>query len=142
VAEELRKQDIEGKSLLLPRAEVARDFLPEAIEKMGGTIDVVSAYRTVKAGIDINNLKNLLREEKVDVITFTSPSTVSNFWELLGEREASLFLKDVTIAAIGPVTAKKAVEMGKEVAIIPRDYTVPALTEAIVKYFKTLPHIN
>ena len=101
---------------------------------MGATIDVVEAYRTLKPRGGSKKLKKILTEEKIDVITFTSSSTVNHFIELVGKGDTREKLKGIAIASIGPVTSRTAREQGLDVDIQPEEYTIPALTEAIVDY--------
>ncbi|NWF94247.1 MAG: uroporphyrinogen-III synthase [Syntrophaceae bacterium] len=126
---------IQGKRILLARAKVARDVLPEGLRKMGAVVDVVEVYRTVKPKRGARRLKEILLSRGVDVITFTSSSTVNHFVELLRGEDLKNLLKDVVIACIGPVTSKTAKAWGLRVGIQPGQYTIPALTQAIVHYF-------
>ena len=130
------KVDLRGKQILLARARIARDVLPKGLRKMGAKVDVVEAYRTVKPKAGGRKLRHLLAEEKIDVITFTSSSTVNHFVDLLKEENIKTALKGISIACIGPVTARTAKARGLKVAIQPREYTIPGLTRAIVEYFE------
>ncbi len=76
--------DLKGKKILIPRAAKARDVLPEGLKKLGAVVDVVTAYQTVNSGKKKEELAALINEDKVDVITFTSSSTVTNFVEIMG----------------------------------------------------------
>jgi len=127
---------IKGQRFLLPRAQGARDVLPKEISRRGGEIDVVTAYRTVKAGVDPQRVKELLGEGKIHAITFTSSSTVTNFLDLLNGENIKDLLQGVTIASIGPITAEAARQQGIKTDIQPTQYTIPALAEAIVDYFR------
>jgi uroporphyrinogen III methyltransferase/synthase len=129
------KMTIKGKRILLARAKQARDILPKGLRKMGAEIDVVEAYRTVKPKGGSKRLKKLLTERGIDVITFTSSSTVNHFSELLNKEDLKKLLKGIAIACIGPVTAKTAKEWGMMARIQPKQYTIPGLTKAIVEYF-------
>ena len=134
-----KRMGIEGKKILLARAKKARDVLPHGLKKMGATVDVVEVYRTVKPKGGAMRLKRLLEKKEVDVITFTSSSTVSHFAELLKGTDLKKALKDIAIACIGPVTARTAKKLGVKVQIQPEEYTIPALTRAIAKYFAPHP---
>lgn len=133
LVEALAKSHIKGKKILLARAEKAREILPEALKKMGAQIDVVPTYKTVLPKDKKGEVKNIFREG-IDVVTFTSSSTVLHLAELL-DGDISL-LKDVAIACIGPVTKSTAEDLGLKVDIIPSTYTTDALIKAIVDYFK------
>ena len=130
-----QKKFIKGKRILLARAKKARDILPKGLRKMGAKVDVVGVYRTVKPKGGSKRLKQLLTDGKIDVITFTSSSTVNHFADLLKKEDLKKRLKGIAIACIGPVTAKTAKEWGMKVQIQPKQYTIPALARAIVEYF-------
>ena len=131
------KMDIKGKRILLARAKQARDILPKGLKKTGAEIDVVETYRTIKPRGGTKRLKQLLQEEGVDIITFTSSSTVNHFVELLKKEDLKELLKGVAIACIGPVTAQTAQRWGMKVRIQPEQYTIPALAQSIANYFSS-----
>lgn len=129
--------DLRGQRVLIPRAEVAREILPDQLRRMGAEVDVVSVYRTVAPQSDISRLKEELAAGSIDVVTFTSSSTVKNFVDLAGGADIARGLTGrTTIACIGPITAETARECGLSVAIVADQNTVPALAQAIVKYYK------
>ncbi len=130
-----KRMGIEGKQILLARAKKARDVLPKGLRRMGARIDVVEVYRTVKPKGGVMRLKRLLEKKEVDVITFTSSSTVSHFIDLLKKEALKNLLKGVAIACIGPITARTVREAGLKVHIQPEEYAIPALTHAIADYF-------
>ncbi len=124
---------LRGKKILLPRAEVARDVVPEGLEKLGAAVDVVTVYRTIRSGYKRSDLQPLMDAGKVDVITFTSPSTVINFKFIMG-KDISLPEK-VKIACLGPVTAAAAKKHGFSVDILQERYTIPGMVKALADYF-------
>jgi uroporphyrinogen III methyltransferase / synthase len=128
-------EDLRGRRVLLPRAEEARDVIPEGLEKLGAAVDVVSVYRTLRSDRDAAELMPLLNGDKVDVIAFTSPSTVTNFMGIMGP-DFHLPPK-VRIACIGPVTAAAAKKAGLAVDILQERYTVPELVDAIAAHFRS-----
>jgi uroporphyrinogen III methyltransferase/synthase len=128
---------IRGSHVLIPRAEVAREILPEQLRELGATVEVIPVYRTIVPAVDVVSLTQQLHDGRVAAVTFTSSSTVRNFVEVLGGRDAvrSLVAR-VVIACIGPITARTAEEYGLTVTVMPAENTLPALAEAIVRYFK------
>ncbi|HUL31368.1 MAG TPA: uroporphyrinogen-III synthase [Thermodesulfobacteriota bacterium] len=136
ILEGFEKIGIRGKRILLARAKKARDVLPKGLRKMGGEVDVVEVYRTIKPKGGSKKLKKLLADGKIDVITFTSSSTVNHFADLLKKEDLKTLLKNTVTACIGPVTAKTAREWGLKVGILPRQYTIPGLTRAIADYYE------
>jgi len=124
---------LKGVRFLLPRAEVAREVLPEKIKEFGGEIDVAIVYRAVKPETLGKRLKRFLREGKISIATFTSAATFHNFLEIVGEDAKSL-LKEVAIAVIGPVTRKAVEKAGLSVDIIPREATIEAMAREIINW--------
>jgi len=135
ILEGFEKMDLKGKRILLARAKKARDILPKGLRKMGAEVDVVEVYRTIRAKGGSKKMRQLLTEGKIDVITFTSSSTVDHFAELLKKEDLKKLLKGIAIACIGPVTARTVKEWGMKVQIQPKQYTIPGLTRAIARYF-------
>jgi uroporphyrinogen-III synthase len=125
----------EGRWVLLPTADLARDVLPDEISKTGGVAHVVTAYHTIPTQPDQDGL--LALKAGVNVITFTSPSTVTNFITLL--EGAGLDPRNLPgnpiFACIGPITAGAAHEQGLHVDIQPEEYTQEGLISVIQDYF-------
>jgi uroporphyrinogen III methyltransferase/synthase len=132
----LGKERIQGKRFLLPRALKAREILPQEIRRLGGEIDVVTAYKTVRPEKSKEEIRKLLHEKAVDLITFTSSSTVSNFVDFFEKGEAKKLLEGIKVGCIGPITAKTAKDFGIVTSFMPRDYTVPAFVEAAADFFQ------
>lgn len=130
-----REMDVQGQRILLARVKQARDVLPKGLKKLGAEVDVVEAYRTVKPRGGAKQLKQLLADGKIDVITFTSSSTVNHFVELLKKEDRKELLKGITVACIGPITSKTAKDLGMNIQIEPREYTTSGLSQAIAEYF-------
>ena len=132
----LGKTKIKGRRFLLPRALKAREVLPEEIKRLGGKVDVVTAYRTVQPKEKTDEIRKMLREKRVDVVTFTSSSTVENFVNMFKRNEVPGILNGTRVACIGPITKDTATKLGIKTDIMPEKYTIPALTEAIGEYYK------
>lgn len=135
-----KKIAVRGRRILLARAKEARDVLPKGLRKMGAEVDVVVAYQTVKPKGGSRRLKKLLIDGGIDAITFTSSSTVNHFVELLKKEDLKKLLDGVAIACIGPITARTAKGWGMKVRIQPKEYTIPALAQAITTYFSKRHH--
>jgi uroporphyrinogen III methyltransferase/synthase len=124
-------------NFLIPRAAVARDYLPAALEAAGARVDVVAAYRTVQPdGLDRGRVSALLTGGGADCIAFTSSSTVRNLALLFDTHDLGTILSGVAVACIGDITAKTATEYGLTTNIQPNKFTVPALAKAIAEYFQ------
>jgi uroporphyrinogen III methyltransferase/synthase len=134
VVEAFRREDLQGQKVLLPRAAAARPVLPVELRKMGAAVDEVTTYLTEKVIEGADLLIEQLTNKRIDLITFTSSSTVRNFKALLPTDRFKDLLDGVTIASIGPITTDTAVELGFDVHITARTYTIAGLCDAIVKH--------
>ena len=129
------KLSLKGMRFLLPRAEVAREIFPDKVRELGGKIDVPVAYRTVKPESHGKRLRRFLKEGRISIATFTSAATFNNLQEIMG-KDVDQLLKGVTIAVIGPVTAKAVQKAGLKVHIMPEEATIEAMVEAIIAWVK------
>jgi uroporphyrinogen III methyltransferase / synthase len=119
-----------GLRILLPRAEIARPVLPDRLRAAGAEVVEVAAYRTVPDVSETATLRARLREDAVDVITFTSSSTVHNLVDLVGTDVGRALM-----ASIGPITSAAARRRGLAVHIEAAEYTIPGLVRALVSHF-------
>jgi uroporphyrinogen III methyltransferase/synthase len=128
-------EQLRGLNILLPRAAVARDYLPKALEDAGARVDVVTAYRTVvPENLDRGRLSAMLAGSG-DCIAFTSSSQVKNLAVLFDTHDLSKILSGVAIACIGEITAATAREYGLSVHIQSAQSTVKDLAKAIADYY-------
>jgi uroporphyrinogen III methyltransferase/synthase len=128
---------LKNLNVLIPRALIARDYLPNALEEAGARVDVVPAYRTaLPANLDRGRVAAML-SGNADCVAFTSSSTVKNLAQLFDTQDLSAALAGVVIACIGDITATTAAEYGLRVAIQPQQFTIPSLARAIADYFGT-----
>lgn len=126
-----------GQKVLLPRGDIGREVIGEELRKRGADVTEVVAYRTVALDFESGpDIYGMLLDRKIDVVTFTSPSAVRNFVELLGVEPAADLLQSTIVASIGPVTAEAAAQYNIHSAIVPAHYTIPALVDAIVSHFE------
>lgn len=137
VLDALKGRDLTRVRVLIPRAEVARELLPDELRLAGAQVDVVPVYRTVVPSEDSAGWRQELQDGLVHIITFTSSSTVHNFVKMLGGRDtAKPLLQSVAIAAIGPITGRTIEQYGLTVSIMPRENTIPALVDAIAQHYQ------
>ena len=129
VVKAFRGVDISGANVLLPRAEIAGDIIPDGLSELGANVDVATAYKTVNSGEDGETIKELVDSGKIDVITFTSPSTVTNFMDIIGDE--TTIPNHIKIACIGPVTENACRKAGLGVDIMQGPYSIPGLVKAI-----------
>ncbi len=120
--------DMAPKALIL-RAKRARDILPEGLRKAGFKVTVIDLYDTVLPKESASILKQALAG-RVDIVTFTSSSTVENFIKLIG-RDYRRKLSGVKLASIGPVTSGTLRSFGLKAGVEARVYTIDGLVNAI-----------
>ena len=135
IVEGFKEIGAEGEKILLPRAQVGREILPEELTKMGMKVDVVPVYKIIRPKIDASWFKMMLNRKEIDVVTFTSGSCVRNFIELMGSGEYKILLSGIKIACISPVTADAVRKYGLEADIVPERYTIEDLAGAIAMHY-------
>jgi uroporphyrinogen-III synthase len=124
--------DLKGKRILLPRADIASEAFPRMLRERGGVVVEVSAYRTIlPVELTAETVRSVF-EQGVDLVTFTSPSTIRYLSRVLGGNELLGVLRGTKVACIGPVTAEAAEELGVAVDLVAKTHTIDALVEAIV----------
>lgn len=117
--------------VLLPRATVARDVVPDALRERGAIVDVVEAYRSGSPAASRAAIADLLhRRETVDWVTFTSGSTVANFLAMGGQP----LLAGARVASIGPITSEVATKHGLRVDAEAEEHTAAGLVAAILRF--------
>jgi uroporphyrinogen-III synthase len=120
---------VSGNRILMPRARVARDILPEGLRSAGASVDVVAVYETRMPEPAGDAIQQLMTGE-VDCFTFASQSSVRNTLEMLG----GTLPHGAKVACIGPVTADAARAMGLQVDILATEYSLTGLVDALVTH--------
>jgi len=135
LVESLRDQ-VEGKKVLLVRAKVARDVLPDELRNAGANVDVVDAYQTIVPATSADDVRLLFAAPRrmPDVVTFTSSSTVTNFFRLLHEANVPTWPIPMAAASIGPITSQTLRRHGIEPAVEATEYTIPGVVEALCRW--------
>ena len=127
---------IKGKRVLFPKADIARDTVPEELRAAGAEVTEVVAYRTVTAESDAHlDIYRQLLDRRIDAVTFSSASAVRAFVSIYGEDQAVDLLNHTIVATIGPVTADAALRYGITPQVTPPSSTVGDLVDALVTYF-------
>ncbi|MBA2340990.1 MAG: uroporphyrinogen-III synthase [Pyrinomonadaceae bacterium] len=130
------RDKLQGQVFLLPRAAMARDYLPHALETAGARVDIVAAYRTIRPqNLDRARIEAMLAGGGVDCITFTSSSTVINFAQLFDTNDLSGLLAGVNVACIGDITEGTAARYNLQTDIQPAEFTTLALAQAIADFY-------
>lgn len=126
-------EDPNGLRILIPRAQEAREVLPEKLTDRGAEVEVVPVYRTLPNTEGADAIREQLAAGEIDLITFASSSTVTNFLKATGEQTD---LTKTPLASIGPITTETAIKNGLTITVQPKEYTIPALVEVIEGFFK------
>lgn len=133
------RADLRGTRVLLPRADIARPALPDALRTAGADVTEATAYRTIAVpdwpGADV---REMLLRRTIDAVTFTSASAVRSAVQSLGAQQAVDLLGATVVAAIGPVTAQAARRLGVETTVMPSTYTTQALARALGDHFAAM----
>jgi uroporphyrinogen III methyltransferase / synthase len=132
LGEALLARSVEGKRVLIARAQEARDVLPDSLCKAGWHVTVAPCYQTVPSAEARRTITSVLQQHGVDVVTFASSSAVRSFMDCLDDD--GKLLGEVKVACIGPITAQTAAELGLSVDILAREHTVAGLVDALVAY--------
>lgn len=126
-----------GQKVLLPRGDLAREWLPAKLRELGLEVTEIDTYETVVTGEDDIELLRLLEEKRIHAVTFTSSSTVRNFIEILkrmGLEDPVAVLAGVKIACIGPVTEETAVDVGLTPGLLPDEATIEGLVQELCRW--------
>jgi uroporphyrinogen III methyltransferase/synthase len=128
---------LKGARILFPKADIARETLPEELRQAGARVTEVVAYRTVTAESDAHlGIYRQLLDRRIDAVTFSSASAVRAFVSIHGADQAIDLLNHTVVATIGPVTADAALRYGITPQITPPASTMPALVDALVAHFR------
>ena len=133
--EVLEGDSLAGERVLIPRANVAREILPDKLREAGAEVIVPPAYESVPSSAGKDELTRRLEASEIDCVTFTASSTVENFVGAFGAGEATRLLARARVACIGPITAETARGHGLRVDAEAEEYTIPGLVVAVVDLF-------
>lgn len=133
VLQAFAEEPLAGKRILLPRARVARDVLPEELRRRGAQVDVVEAYRTVTPSHSQERAQLIFTRQRPTWIVFTSSSTVENLLRLIPSEQRASYLQNIQMASIGPITSRTLRAHGLPVAVEAPQHTIPSLVAAIAQ---------
>lgn len=140
LAETLLDKGVEGRNILIPRAVKAREILPETLRGAGAQVSVAPVYLNALPQGRKEELRAEFESGKVDMVTFTSSSTVRNFLTMIdaeSQEELAGLMEGVEITAIGPITAKTIIDSGLMVDVQPEEYTISAMIQAIINHYSS-----
>lgn len=132
--ESFKKINVKGRNILIVRAKAARNVLPHGLRRMGAKVRIAPAYKTVRPQT-ADRRPQILKD--VDLITFTSASSVKNFFKVFSKTAFRKLKRRPLIATIGPITSQEVRKFGLKVAVEAKSYTFEGLAEAIVRYYKS-----
>jgi uroporphyrinogen III methyltransferase/synthase len=135
----LLPEDQRGIRTAVIRAEEGRDELITELRRRGGAVDLAIAYRTIAADDDLEELRALIAADRIDVVTFTSASTVDNFFAKLTDDERSKILHRAQIVSIGATTTEAIRRYGKAPDAVAEKATIPAMRDAVVALSSLTP---
>jgi uroporphyrinogen-III synthase len=125
-----------GMKVLIPKGNLARDYIAESLTAAGAHVVELIVYETYLPEESKSQLKVAISERQIDILTFTSPSTVDHFMEVINENALHQFLDDYLISCIGPITKERIESVGLCVHVIPETYTVEDMLEKIIMYLE------
>jgi uroporphyrinogen III methyltransferase/synthase len=128
----LLAQDQRGVRTAVIRAEEGRDELLDELRRRGGEVHLAVAYRTIAADYDLDALRTLIANDAIDVVTFTSASTVERFFEKLTDDERARVVARATLASIGATTSEAIRRYGKEPDVVAEQATIASLAAAVI----------
>jgi len=132
LAQSFYGQNISGRRFLFPKSNIACDIIPKELRSLGAVVDEIVIYKTViPESENLEHIRSFLKDGKIDIITFFSPSSVRNFVEMMSVET----IERISIAVIGPTTAEAAKEIGLEVTIVAKQQTSESLVQGIVEHF-------
>jgi uroporphyrinogen III methyltransferase / synthase len=129
--EALGAHPLAGEHVLIPRAKVAREVLPEKLREAGAEVVVPPAYESAPSSEGKEEVSLRLQRGEIDCVTFTASSTVENLVGAFGAEEAARLLDGTRVVCIGPITADTARKHGIRVDAQAKEYTIPGLIEAV-----------
>lgn len=127
-----------GMKVLIPKGNLARDYIGKALAEAGALVDEIIIYETYLPDESRSQLYEVIAKKQLDILTFTSPSTVDHFMEVILENDLLRNIDHCIISCIGPVTKEKIESVGLKVDIIPEVYTVDEMLKDIILYLKRL----
>ncbi len=125
-----------GDKILIPKGNLARDYISSSLKETGALVEELIIYETYLPEDSRDKLVQMLSEERLDILTFTSPSTIDHFMKIVEEHHLRHKLEHCLIACIGPVSKRKAEKWGLKVHATPEKYTVEEMLKSIAQYIQ------
>lgn len=125
-----------GSHVLFAKGNLARTIIADEMNKAGVNCDEIIIYETVLPQESVQKLVYVIQAREVDVIMFTSPSTIHHFMQIVEQYELHPLLESLIIACIGPITKETALQYQLKVDICPSEYTTEAMLQELITYIK------
>ena len=125
-----------GSKILLPKGNLAREYISSSLIKNGAHVDEIVIYETYMPNESREKLAKMLSADELDILMFTSPSTVDHFMSVVQEYKLESHLENCVIGCIGPVTEKKLLSYGLPVHAAPEEYTVKEMIKSTIQYLE------
>ena len=132
-----RYPNIRNTKVLFPASNISLSVIPEKLRELGAEVDLVTAYETAAPEHSPGEITKIFDKHEVNLVTFTSSSTVENFFALFPEHGLQNIKRKLNAASIGPMTSNTLRNHGIEPLIEAEVHTIPGLIEAIVAYYKS-----
>lgn len=131
-----------GEKLFIPKGNLARDYIAQFFREKGHVVDEAVIYETYFPEDSKENLVQLLKQGALDILPFTSPSTIDHFMQVVNENDLSERIKNCTVAVIGPVSKRKCESVGLNVHVMPEVYTSDDMIKAVAEYLSEKENIG
>ncbi|MCM3692231.1 uroporphyrinogen-III synthase [Neobacillus niacini] len=125
-----------GSKVLIPKGNLAREYISTSLSNHGATVDEIVIYETYMPDDSRDKLAKMLTEDEIDILMFTSPSTVNHFMSVVKEYQLESHIERCVISCIGPITEKKLRAFGLPVHVSPIEYTVKEMVESTIEYLE------
>nr|WP_263325536.1 uroporphyrinogen-III synthase [Neobacillus sp. Marseille-Q6967] len=125
-----------GTKVLIPKGNLAREYISSSLIKNGALVDEIVIYETYMPDESREKLAKMLAEDELDILLFTSPSTVDHFMSVVKESKLESHLERCIVGCIGPVTKKNLKKYGFSVHASPNEYTVKEMIHSTIEYLE------
>lgn len=125
-----------GTKVLIPKGNLAREYISSSLIKNGAHVDEIVIYETYMPEESREKLAKMLAEDELDILLFTSPSTVDHFMSVVTEYKLDSHLERCVVGCIGPVTEKKLKMYGFSVHASPNEYTVKEMIQSTIEFLE------
>jgi uroporphyrinogen-III synthase len=125
-----------GMKICIPKGNLAREYISDSLKKAGAIVDEVIVYETYMPEESHDQLAKMLAEDQLDILMFTSPSTVDHLMSVVEEYQLKKHLESCLIGCIGPVTENKLISYGLTVHASPKAYTVEEMINSMNSYLE------